>query len=154
MNLKNCTFPPSRTKKLTTLTFLMFGIFCSFVLTKTCQDLIVSYRSYGHGRMIYPVIVAVLSSVGCLLQKHRCSSRLKLFFKFLWRAWLCASIGMLVDAAVNQYIWDQLTRSWHSRYGIFTSILFGPWIILTPLIVAITLFLLHELKEKMNRHAL
>jgi hypothetical protein len=105
-----------------------------FLVSQQFQDLIMSKMSYGHGRLLYPFIFAVASLP--LYQKIRKPkfSYARIFGIGLLGFWATSSAAMLADAVINQNVWFDVTSGWHSSFSLLTSILAGPWIILTPII--------------------
>ncbi len=119
----------------------MFGMLF-FALSKLLQDVIISPHSYGHGRILYPSIVAILSVV-IYNQRIKLKSITIASATFvLLSIWGISTVAALVDTLLNLDFWHQLTSSWNSSIALFASILFQPWLILTPAVgLTIVIFL-------------
>jgi hypothetical protein len=105
-----------------------------FLASRQLQDFLISKWSYGHGRILYPLVFALASLP--LYARIRSSnySGIKFVSVGLMVFWASSSVAMLVDAAINPNFWTQVILSWRNIYGLFMAVLVGPWIILTPVV--------------------
>jgi hypothetical protein len=135
----NQTEPSARLTN-TAAELMLYGIIL-FLASRQLQDLIISERSYGYGRVIYPFVFALVSVPLHLKIRNSNYSRMNLLLIVLVVFWASSSLAMLIDAIINLDFWFQMTSSWRNRFGIFMSVIVGPWIILTPAVGALATLL-------------
>ena len=125
---------------------LMLYVAMLFLASKQLQDWIMNERAYGNGRLLFPIMFSVFLSFCYFKIKKLYQSNIQLVLISLLMAWLSSSIAMLIDSMINLDFKHLVTSGWPNMFQLAMSVLFGPWIILTPIIGALVTLLFAKLR--------